>query len=336
MSGMRAYPALAKGVSRSPAMIYYLDLQRSNKQSPNENFARELFELFTLGEGNYSEKDIKQAARAFTGYRVKEQAFFFAKHQHDDGEKTVFGQTGNYSGDDVIDLVYRQPAAQSFVPREVIRFYLTEQDLPEPFLRELGRYWQAHDFDMAYLLRKFFSSRAFYAPEYRGNMIKSPTQYYLGLCQDMNLDVCPIPSLVLNQLKAMGQPFYSPPNVRGWVGGRHWINSTTLSARRRLAQRIFDPLDEDKLNADDALRLRAARDAGRGEFLVSEERLKTIAAENPDYIVNHFCKYFLPVEPTKSYRDQLVNHIKQGKRQKEKLVKEVLLVILQSPQYQLC
>ncbi len=336
MQGMGEYPTLAKAVSRSPAMIYYLDLHRSRKASPNENFARELFELFTLGEGNYTEQDIKEAARAFTGYRIKENAFFMAKRDHDDSPKSIFGETGNFSGDDVIDLVYRQPEAQSFVPREMVLFYLTDRNLPDDFYRELGRLWHAHNYDMAYLLQKFFSSRAFYAPEFRGNLIKSPTQYYIGLCQDMNLDVCPLPGMVLNQLNAMGQPFYNPPNVRGWVGGRHWINATTLSARRSLAKRLFSPIDESELNADDVLRLSAAREAGRGRFQVTEDRLRTIAAENPEYIVHHFCKFFLPVWPTQSYRDQLVRHLQKPNQKKELLVKEVLLAILQSPQYQLC
>ena len=333
--GFGSYRDLAKAVSRSPAMIRYLNLDKSYKKAPNENFARELFELFTLGEGNYTEQDIKEAARAFTGYRLGATDFRFAPGQHDGGVKTVFGETGRFDGDDVIDIVYRQPAAHEFVPRELVRFYLTEEPLPGAYTRDLGRAWRMRSFNMSYLLKKFFGSQLFYAPECRGNMIKSPVHYYLGLCQDLNLDVAPFPGPVLGSLRSMGQEFYNPPNVRGWVGGKHWINATTLAARRHLAKRLFDPINEDKLNADDYVELEAARAAGRAEFVVSRERLKTIAREDPDFIVDHFCSYFLPRSPNKDMRAKLVNHLKVPPGEKQHHVKDVILVLLQSPQYQL-
>ncbi|MEM9227094.1 MAG: DUF1800 family protein, partial [Verrucomicrobiota bacterium] len=319
-----------------PAMIRYLNLDRSSKKAPNENFARELFELFTLGEGNYSEADIKEAARAFTGYRLGQGEFRFAPYNHDNGLKSVFGQTGHFSGDQVIDIVFQQRAAESFIPRELVRFYLTEESLPEPFVRDLGRAWKKKSYDMAYLLKKFFGSKLFYAPEFRANMIKSPVQYYIGLCQDLKLDVAPFPGQVLGSLRSMGQEFSNPPNVRGWVGGKQWINATTLAARRQLAKRLFSPINEKSLNADDYVELEAARAAGRAEFVITDERLANIANKDPEFIVNHFCSYFLAEPPTSVFREKLVQFLKTSKKSSTDRVETVLLVILQSPQYQLC
>ena len=184
-------PELTKAVSRSPAMIMYLDLQGSRRQAPNENFARELFELFVLGEGHYTEADIKEAARAFTGYRQNRGEFVFAQRQADSGRKSVFGRAGRFDGDDIIDLAYRQPAAATFLPGEMVRFYLTADGLPVADLAPLGEYWREEKFNLRALLRRFFSSRAFYDPAFRGNYIKSPVQFSLGLCQDLDLDVLP-------------------------------------------------------------------------------------------------------------------------------------------------
>ncbi len=336
MKGFGSYRDLAKAVSRSPAMIKYLNLDRNTKSAPNENFARELFELFTLGEGNYSEKDIKEAARAFTGYRVGKDGFRFSGKHHDDGMKTVFDKTGRFNGDDVIDLVYQQPAAQTFVPREMVHFYLSEQPLPEPFIRELGRVWRMHNFDMSTLLQTFFRSRIFYAPEYRMNLIKSPVQFYVGVFQDAKLDIPPLPSRTLSRLRSMGQEFYNPPNVRGWVGGRHWINATTLEARRQLTRTLFWGINEDKLNADELRDLKAARAAGHTDFNISSSDLKYLYGQPPEYVVNHLCRLFLTEMPSEAFRQQLEAHIARAEGGKYRSTREVIQTILQTPQYQLC
>ena len=142
--GLGPAPVLAKAVSRSPAMMVYLDLNQNRREAPNENFARELFELFLLGEGNYTEQDIKEAARAFTGYRLRPLTgeVFIAPNQHDAGPKTIFGQTGNFTGDDVIDLAYDLPAAGAFLPHELVKFYLSDTMLPPEYLLALGDRWR--------------------------------------------------------------------------------------------------------------------------------------------------------------------------------------------------
>lgn len=335
-------PALTKAVSRSPAMIVYLDLNRSSKRAPNENFARELFELFTLGEGNYTENDIKQAARAFTGYRYDEEKgqdlpFRLAEKETDRGEKTIFGKTDFFTGDDVIDLVYTQPAAATFLPREMARFYLTDQPLPHSFFAPLGEAWRKQGFSLRELCLRFFGSTVFYHPDFRANFIKSPLHYYIGLLQDLGLDVTPLPRTTLQPLRQMGQSLYNPPNVRGWVGGRLWINSSTLAARRQLARTLCTPLDEDTLNADERLELTAARDAGRSRFTVDDERIRDLASLGARGIADRLCDFFLPVAVSPAYRAAVVDYLETGPREEfEERVRRATIALLQSPEYQLC
>jgi uncharacterized protein (DUF1800 family) len=168
------YPDLLKAVSRSPAMVRYLDLDRSNRTRPNENFARELFELFSLGEGNYTEDDVKEAARAFTGYRQRRGEFYLDRRQMDTGPKTIFGRTGAFDGDAVIDLIFTQPAARNFLPTELCRFYLSTDPIPQPYIRALGDFHRSTAHSLPRLVQRFFSSRMFFHPDYRSGLIKSP------------------------------------------------------------------------------------------------------------------------------------------------------------------
>ncbi|MDR0354048.1 MAG: DUF1800 domain-containing protein [Opitutaceae bacterium] len=334
-------PALAKAVSRSPAMIRYLDLQASKRDAPNENFARELFELFILGEGNYTEKDIKEAARAFTGYRLdKDGGFYFAPKQHDNTPKTVFGQTGAFTGDDIIDLAFRQPAAATFVPREMARFYLSDHPIDENQLAALGAWWAGQKHDLRALAHRFFGSRLFYAPDYRGNFIKNPLQYYFSLLQDLRLDVTPAPRLTVAPLRQMGLHLYNPPNVRGWVGGRSWINSATLGARRQFAQSLFTPIDEKKINADEKAEFDAARAAGNGRFTVNNRTLQRFVDMPPEQIADIFLREFLPVKVSPGYRESIIRHLAgDGNQQPARVlarIRDTAITLLQSPEYQLC
>lgn len=332
-------PDLAKAVSRSPAMIDYLDLNRSSRRAPNENFARELFELFTLGEGNYTENDIKQAARAFTGHRHNaKDGFRFSVRDHDNGEKLIFGRRGSFNGDEVVDLAYEQPAAATFLPREMARFYLSDQPLPHEFFAPLGEAWRASGFNLRELCLRFFGSLAFYHPAHRASFIKSPLHYYLGLVQDLGLDVIPLQRTTLQPLRQMGQTMFQPPNVRGWVGGRLWINSSTLAARRQLAQTLCSPLDEERFNADEKFELEAARDSGLRRFTVDEERIRAFTVLGPQGIADRLCDYFLPGRVDDGYRSALVDYLAAAPDDAafEDRARRATITVLQSPEYQLC
>ena len=333
-----SYPELCKRVSREPAMIRYLDLDKNTAHKPNENFARELFELFTLGEGNYTEDDIKEASRAFTGYRImRRYGYYQAKKLQDKTEKTVFGETGNWNGDDVIELTFKRPAARTFLIRELIKFYLTEEAVDEAYIEALGEQWANHQFSLPYLTKTFFESRLFFHPAYRGNMVKSPVHFHIGLCQDLRLDVAPFQSRVLRGMATMGQAFYNPPNVRGWLYGEYWINSTTISARRQLVDYLFANLNEKRLNGNEKRALSAAREAGRGNFIVTNERLKQVLSLASDDLAKHFTNYFITEPSRANYSNSLKKII--GDTSSDGAagrVRSAIIALLQSPAYNLC
>jgi len=336
-------PVLTKAVSRSPAMELYLDLEQSNKDAPNENFARELFELFVLGEGHYSERDIKEAARAFTGYRVNplDGQFRFNPRRHDAGNKTVFGKTGQFSGDDIIDLAYQQSAAARFLPKELAKFYLTAEPLPEEWLAALGDRWRRSRFDLRELARTFFASQLFYAPEYRSNFIKSPVQFYLGALQDLDLSVPPLARYSSARLRAMGQQLFQPPNVRGWLGGRAWINSSTLAVRRQLVQQLFSPIREASLNADELAALNEARARGDKNFVVADEWLLKKAETSSETAAGYAAQLvhaFLGDEADASLGQLLTEYLKTplDESHRAQRLRSAAIALLQTPNYQLC
>ena len=335
-------PALSKAISRSPAMVLFLDLNQNQAKAPNENFARELFELFILGEGNYSENDIKEAAKAFTGYRARpllEEVTIVPK-QHDDGPKTVFGKTGAFTGDDVIDLAYTRPAAGAFLPHEMVKFYLSDTMIPGEYLASLGGQWQEKGYSLAWLVRAFFGSGLFFAPEFRGDFIKSPVQFYLGLLQDLGLDVTPIPRFTINPLRQMGQVLFVPPNVRGWVGGRNWINSSTLAARRSLINMLFTPLDEDNMNADEQMEIVAARTRGADHFTATLSRLESTNALLSQPSLDSFVDSLLAVPPSPALREGVSQMLRPldpaSKAVDDRQRLRAIQSLLQTPEYHLC
>jgi hypothetical protein len=217
------------------------------------------------------------------------------------------------------------------------RFYLTDQQLAHEFFAPLGQAWRESGFSLRELCLRFFGSTVFYHPEFRANFIKSPVHYYLGLVQDLGLDVTPLPRTTLQPLRQMGQSLYNPPNVRGWVGGRLWINSSTLAARRQLAATLCQPLDEEKLNADDRLELQVARDAGHGRFTVDEERIQAFTSLGAAGITDRLCDYFLPVKITAPYRRTVLDYLKAAPPGDfESQTRRAAITILQTPEYQLC
>lgn len=329
----KSYPEMCKALAVSPAMVRYLNQNQNRKGSPNENFARELFELFCLGEGNYSEEDIKQAARALTGYTVNPaDEVRFVKGRHDSGQKTLFGRSGNFGLEEVIDLVFEQPSAASFFPGEMARFYLTEEGLPDKMLKPLGDMWRDSGYSIPFLVQTFFSSRIFFDEKFRGNMIKAPVQFFIGLLQDLDLDVFPSPRLTTNVLRSMGQAFFNPPNVRGWVGGRHWINSATLSARNQVVNSLLHARMKN-LNADEQMAVEEAEQAGRARFQVDSNLLVRIGSMQPDEAAE-FLSERLHVDPDPAELVSLF-HDTEAKWPRQKGILR-LKAALTCPAYHLC
>lgn len=222
-------------IAKDPAMLRWLDNTQNKKDAPNENFARELFELFSLGIGNYTETDIKEAARAFTGWHLKEGEFFFNSYQHDDGVKRVLGKRGRLGGEDVIRRVLELPACATFLASKLFSHFAWED--PEPALVEpLARRIRDDDYRFDGALRMLFRSKLFYSERARLRQIKSPVEYVVGMIQALGAKVPPAEAA--NAMSQMGQRLYEPPSVKGWDGGRAWISSAALFQRQSFARRL--------------------------------------------------------------------------------------------------
>ncbi|HWL94324.1 MAG TPA: DUF1800 domain-containing protein [Phycisphaerae bacterium] len=218
-------------VTHDPAMILYLNMQQNRKDKPNENYARELLELFTLGPGHYTEKDIKEAARAFTGIAVDQQTgeHVFRWRQHDDGEKSFLGRTGDLEAADIIDAILEQPAASRFIARKAW-CYFAYPDPEEDVVEALARVLRENNHEFKPMLTAMFMSDAFYSPRAMFTQIKSPTQLMVGTMRA--LEIAPHDAAALNiGLRMMGQSLMQPPNVKGWDGGAAWITASTLYNR---------------------------------------------------------------------------------------------------------
>lgn len=242
------FGTMLREVARDPAMLIYLDGANSRKEQPNENFAREVMELFTLGEGHYGEKDIKEAARAFTGWSIDRDTgkFLFRRGIHDYGNKTVLGKTGNFDGDQVIDILLSRPETAQFITRKLWKEFVSPAPAnaaEEAELKAMSELFRTSGYDIAKLMHAMLSSDAFYAPENRAALIKSPVEFVVGTIKQFEIEAPNLRPFVL-AAALLGQNVFSPPNVKGWPGGDAWINSATLLGRKQLIDRLFK--NEDK------------------------------------------------------------------------------------------
>ncbi len=233
------FRTLLRAVVRDPAMIVYLDNRTNRKRKPNENFARELLELFTLGEGHYTEKDIKEAARAFTGWHIdrKTGGFRVNARQHDAGQKTFMGKTGALDGDDVVDTILANPRASEYVTERLWRAFVSPTPDAKAVTR-LAKVLRDADYELAPLMAALLTSPEMLDPAQAGSLIKSPVQLIVGTLK--LFQIVPESSKVLTAAgRRLGQDLFDPPNVKGWPGGEAWITTDTLLARQHLLSRFF-------------------------------------------------------------------------------------------------
>lgn len=219
---------LLRAVSRDPAMIIWLDGDDNVKGRPNENYARELLELFSLGIGNYGEVDIRETARAFTGWHQRNERFRFSERSHDGGAKTLFGSTGAFDGDDVIEILLRQKACARFLATKLLREFLTP-DPPDELVGELAAEIRQRRFRIEPTLRTLFASTAMFDPRWFRSRIKSPVELLIGLVRPLEL-TAPAAALA-GACSQMSQRLFEPPSVAGWSGHRGWLDSATMLVR---------------------------------------------------------------------------------------------------------
>lgn len=225
-------------ISKDQVMLKYLNNQQNRKQSPNENFAREVMELFTLGRGNYTENDIKDAARAFTGWGFnREGDFVFRSRAHDYGEKTVFGKTGRFDGKDILNMLLAQKQTAKYITTKIYQ-YLVNPQVDAERIEQLADLFYTSDYNIEQLLRAIFASNWFYEDEHIGKRIKSPIEFIANLQKTYFLQFKdPMAPLFLQ--KMLGQVLFKPPNVAGWPDGKAWIDSSTLMFRLKIPELIF-------------------------------------------------------------------------------------------------
>ncbi|WP_442506430.1 DUF1800 domain-containing protein [Novipirellula sp. SH528] len=237
---------LTHKIAQDPAMLIYLDSAINRKAHPNENFARELMELFCLGEGNYSEMDVLELARCFTGWEIKNKKFRKNRYQHDSEEKSVLGQSGDFDGEDGVRIVLEQSAAPRFIARKLYRFFVSDEPSPtDTLLQPLADLFRESDLQVAPVVERILGSNAFFSANSVGRKIKSPVELVIGMLR--SLKATTNTQLVAKGLLNIGQGLFYPPNVKGWDGGRTWINSSTLLGRANL---VADILENDATRFD--------------------------------------------------------------------------------------
>ncbi len=319
-----------KTIAREPSMSKYLNNKQNVKQHPNENFARELMELFTLGEGNYSEEDIKESARAFTGWSFKPDGqFFLRKRKHDYGTKTFFGKTGEFDGDDIIDIILEQKQCARFICEKVYRYFVNP-DINESQLEEITEVFY-RGYDIRELMVHIFSSEWFYDEENFGVKIKSPIELLVGI-----LRIVPLkfekPRQLLYVQKMMGQVLLNPPNVAGWKQNRSWIDSNTLMFRMKLASLLLNNavinLDE-KGEFEDTFEAYYKKENARKRHLRTTKNWDVFNSEYMTLQPSRLKEHIIIASVDKD-TDALLENLSVNSN------KDYLIQLMSIPEYQLC
>lgn len=323
---------LVLAIAQDPAMIRYLNNQQNRKRSPNENFARELLELFTIGIGHYSEKDIKEAARAFTGWSSNAQGtFVFRVRQHDYGSKTFMGKTGDFDGSDIIDIILEQEQTAKFIVTKIYRYFVN-QDLDESRIEQLAQQFYQSNYNITTLMRSIFSSDWFYEQQHIGTKIKSPIELTAGIMRALEAHSLDQRSLI-NIQRLLGQTLFKPPNVAGWKGGRAWIDNATLMMRLNMTAYFTN-----------------GAKVRRGRIRMNDEMMQTnqsnseiqqvnwanffaLKSRSENEIFEELKAYFLAAYP-KLASEKVLPFVDRSSE--ENFIKSLILRLTSLPEYQMC
>jgi len=267
---------LLVGILKDPGMLVYLDNGENIKSHPNENFGRELLELFSMGVGNYTERDVREAARAFTGWTNNVLEFKFDADQHDVGPKTFLGQTGPFNGEDIIDIILKQAVTAEFVSGKVYKFFVRDEVAPR-VRAALGRTFRDSGYQMKPLLKQIFLSKDFYSEAAMATQIKSPVQLVVSTYKKLGLREVPTIPDFGRMTASLGQSLFDPPNVAGWAGGRTWITPSTLLQRGNLFREVLFPNVKGFRPPDRSL---SSTDQGVGERLARGMDITDATKEN--------------------------------------------------------
>ncbi len=318
---------LVLAISKDPAMLIWLDSNTNKKGKPNENYARELLELFTLGQGPYTERDVMEAARAFTGWHMSNGAFEFRAGEHDTGEKTVLGRKGPLDGTDVVDVVLEHPGAAQFIARKIFVAFCHEAPA-ENLVARLADVFRASGYSISALMKRLLSSKVFFSQAAWRGVVKSPVEFVMGAARESSAQF----SLAdcAQSLRQMGQDLFNPPTVKGWDGGQEWLNSATVLERMNFAKTLAH-----------------ARNPKAGSRTAVDEICAREKFATPQAAVAYFLRLHVDDDVPDETRRALTNYLTQDDGEKprkwltsgrgyESKVRGLIHLVLSTPEYQLC
>jgi len=329
------FRSLVHSISKDASMLSFLNNNRNIKNAPNENFARELMELFTIGKGNYTEEDIKNAAKSFTGWSFTEEGeFFLRKRQHDSGTKQFFGKTGNFKGEDIINILLDDKRTSHFITTKILKTFVNPI-VKEEYISDYSKIFFESDYDIKNLMQKLFTDDDFYSEKNILAQIKSPIELLSGLMKSFNIKFNNNRSPLAIQ-KILGQILLSPPNVAGWKGGKNWIDSSSLLFRMNLAEYLFKASEID-INYKDELEDNAQIKKLLKQ-LNAEADLKNLVNyfENKDKnnLNKNLCYYILGILPEQ--RNIELAHKYSDNTSAAKFIESFSLKLTAFPEFQLC
>ena len=328
---------LLMATSKEPAMLQFLNNQQNRKDAPNENFAREVMELFTLGRGNYTERDIKEAARAFTGWQfTPEGQFVFRERVHDEGEKTIFGKTGAFKGEDVIAMLLEKPQTARFITGKIYRFFVNDRE-DKNRVEQLSNQFYKSNYDIAGLMETIFSADWFYDSANVGAHIKSPVELLAGMRHALGVRFeQPQPQIFVQ--RTLGQLLFYPPNVAGWPDGKNWIDSSSLLFRMQLPNYVLKaaevavrPKEDGDVNTEPL-----ARKGGQNfRTTVNWADFETPFADTPDAeLTNALAAVLLPF-PLKADQRILIEKQTTAGQSRPERIRTLTAALMSLPEYQL-
>ena len=311
------FDELLHAISRDPAMLLYLDSASNRKGHPNENYARELMELFSLGVGHYSEVDVQQVARCFTGWEIYRGQYRFYRPQHDAGIKKILGESGKFSGEDAVKIVLKQPAAPQFIARKLIRYFVTDAaEVPDALVEPLADQLRESNFTVASVIERILSSELFFSDLSIARKIRAPVELTVGLLRA--LEGSTNTYQLANELDPLGQIVFFPPSVKGWDGGRSWINSSTLLGRANLVKRLLH--DEN------------SRFAG-GEL---SKLVETHSVTEPEAMVDWLLELLVAKPIPAEVRQDLIRLAPRGNDNRDEKIADLVSAVGALPEFQLC
>jgi uncharacterized protein (DUF1800 family) len=348
-------------ISKDPAMLIWLDSNSNVKGHANENYGREIQELFSLGVGNYTEKDIQEAARAFTGWHTNGEEFEFNNGLHDDGEKVFHGVKGNLDGGDIVKIILKQDTCARFLVGKLYRYLISENDTPPAKLLDpLAAQLRKSDYDIGALVRTMISSNHFYSEYAFRRRIKSPCEFVIGAAKS-TVENTPPQQYLVRPMDAMGQALFSPPNVKGWPGAQSWLSTATVLARQNFGQKVamgtlwnekyqdpnpfqpqvdIEPPDDFPRPGDSKPGKAPAKpeEPAPGRSNDPARHIEDLMGESAEKIVDRLIDVYLPGGITKNAHAKLSAFIADGKPNDKALqrrVRETVHAIFSMPDYQL-